>query len=161
MPYSGHRIYATHTIRLSKRVNAPLKYVYDWCTDYRADDWRLSTRRPHSRFWVVRPSSHRAIRIRSTPIGRRDPALAVDLVQLDPPRSWHTDQIDEDDRMSMDYRLTRLGPKLTRLDLLVTEYWISPKHPSRAELTQRVSATWSRLVGHVEKRYLSGLPARG
>jgi hypothetical protein len=161
MAERGHRIYATHTIRLSKRVNAPQKYVYDWCTDYRADDWRLSTRRPRLRYWVVRPSSRRVIRVRVADIGRSDPAVAVDLVRLNPSRSWHTDQVDEDDRMSMDYRVTRLGPKVTRLDLLCTEHWIAPKHPTRAELARTVSATWDRLVGQVEKRYRSGLPAKG
>jgi hypothetical protein len=161
MAERGHRIYATQTLRVSRRINAPLKYVYDWCTDYRSDDWKLSTRRPRTQTHVVRLSKGRVVRVRSTPVGRKDPAISVDLVRLSPPRFWHTDQIDEGDRMSLDYRLTRLGPRTTRIDLLCTEHWIVPQHPSHAKMIQQIGATWDRLIGHLEKRYRSGLPARG
>jgi len=31
----------TETYRLSKTFNAPLKFVYAWCTDYREDDLKM------------------------------------------------------------------------------------------------------------------------
>ena len=90
-----------------------------------------------------------------------DPLIAVDLVRLSPPLAWHTDQIDEEDRMAIDYRLTSLGPTKTRIDLLVTERWLVPKHLTRAETRQRVSQTWTRLARLIEERYRKGLPAKG
>ncbi len=64
MPQRGHRIYATQTLHVSKRIQAPLKYVYDWCTDYRSDDWRLSPSRRRPKFRVVKLSPRRLLRIR-------------------------------------------------------------------------------------------------
>ncbi len=161
MPGPGHRIYATHTVRVSKTIEAPLSYVYGWCTDYRTDDWKVSRPGTHPRFRVIRPSARRVIRLRFTPGRSNDPLIAVDLIRLEPPDRWHTDQIDEEDRESVDYQLTALGPERSRLDLLVTERWIVPKHLSRVELRQRVSASWDRYVGLMEVRYRRGLPAKG
>jgi hypothetical protein len=157
----GHRIYATQRLRVSKVIEAPLKYVYDWSTDYRADDWVLSKARPHSRFQVVRVSTRRLLRIRVTPTTAKEPDVAVDSIRLCPPDAWHTDQIDERDLEAVDYQLTALGPARTRIDLLVTERWLTPVHLSRAETRRRVRAAWDRCASHIEARYQSGRPARG
>jgi len=157
----GHRIYATQTVRVSKTIEAPLRYVYEWATDYRSDDWRLSSRRPRPRFRVLKISPHRVMRIRLTPTGGPDPQVAVDIVRLAPPSAWHTDQMDEDDRETIDYRLVRLGPKRTRLDLLVTERWLIPDYPTRTQVAQRVRNAWNRYGPQIEERFCKGLPAKG
>jgi hypothetical protein len=112
-------------------------------------------------FRALRLSRRRVLRIRLTPTGGGDPSIAVDLIRLSPPRAWHTDQIDEEDRETVDYRLTSLGPTKTRIDLLVTERWLVPKHLSRAETLQRVSGAWERYAGLIEDRFRRGLPAKG
>jgi hypothetical protein len=161
MAERGHRFYGTTTVRVTKVVNAPLRYVYEWSTDYRPDDAAMAVRRPRPRFRVVKLSPNRVLRIRTSPNGGPDPDVAVDVVRLRPPSSWHTDQIDETDRESVDYRLTALGPKKTRLHLLVTERWLTPDHPTRSELVERLSRAWDRYAGHIEARYRAGRPARG
>jgi len=162
MPQRGHRVFATTTVKVSKLVNAPLRYVYDWCTDYRSDDWRLQRKdRIKPTFRVLRISPHRVVRVRLAPNGSPDPDIAVDVVRLDPPADWHTDQIDETDRMALDYHLVRLGPRKTRLELYVTERWVTRDYPTRRELRQRVSRTWDRLLAALEEGYRSGAPARG
>jgi len=160
-PDRGHRIYATQTVRISKVIGAPVDYVYAWCTDYRPDDSELSVSRPKPRFQVVRLAPRRLLRIRVTDAGRRDPRVAVDLLRLQPPRSWHTDQIDEEDRESVDYRLTSLSPTRTRLDLLITERWMIPSPPSRADVRRRARGAWDRYALALEERYRAGRPARG
>lgn len=161
MPGRGHRFYATQTVRVVKTIDAPLGYVYDWCTDYRSDDWKVSKPGTHPQFRVIRPSLHRVLRIRITPGKSTDPAVAVDLVRLEPPDAWHTDQIDEDDRETVDYKLTALSPTRTRLDLFVTERWVVPEHLNREGVRRRVSGAWDRYVGLIEARYRSGRPATG
>ncbi len=161
MAERGHRFFGTTRVRVTKTVNAPLRYVYDWSTDYRPDDGGLSARRPRPRFRVLRLSKNRVLRIRTTPNGTPDPDVAVDVVRLDPPSRWHTDQIDETDRESVDYRLSALGPKRTRLTLLVTERWLTPDHPTSAELAERLSRGWDRYIGALESRYRAGRPAKG
>jgi hypothetical protein len=157
----GHRIYSTHRIRLSKNIEAPLKYVYEWCTDYRSDDWMLSPRRPHPRFRTMKLSPRRLLRIRLTPTSEHDPEVAVDVIRLAPPDAWHTDQIDEQDRETVDYKLVALGATKTRLDLLVTERWVTPNHLSRAGTVRRLSGAWDRYIAQIETRYRSGRRAKG
>ncbi len=161
VPGRGHRVYATQTVRVATVIAAPMRYVYDWCTDYRSDDWRLSPRRPRREFRVIRLSPHRCLRIRLTPTGREDPDVAVDVLRFDPPRAWHTDQIDEDDRETVDYRLTAVGPRRTRLDLLVTERYVTPRHPTKNETRERLVAVWQRYAGEIESRFREGRPALG
>lgn len=161
MAKTGHEIYATQVLRVSKVIAAPLDYVYAWCTDYRADDRKLSTAKPRPRFRVVKLSPHRVLRIRLTPISRADPAVAVDVVRLDPPNAWHTDQIDEQDRETVDYKLTALGREKTQLELLVTERWVVPDYPSRSDVMRRVRNAWDRYGALIEARYQSGRAAHG
>jgi hypothetical protein len=157
----GHRIYGTTTVRVSKLIEAPLRYVFEWSTDYREDDGQLSARRPRPRFRVVRLSARRVLRIRITPVRGSDPSVAVDLVRLRPPRSWHTDQIDETDRESVDYRLTSLGRSRTRIELLVTERWLTPEYPTARQLRDRVRGAWDRYGAAIEERFRAGRPAKG
>ena len=102
MPERGHRVYGTTTVRLSLLIHAPSRYVYDWCTDYRSDDGRFSNGRASYR--VIRISPRRVVRIRVSRGSGRNPRIAVELVGLNPPHSWHLDQIDETDQQSLDYR---------------------------------------------------------
>jgi hypothetical protein len=161
MPERGHRIYGTTTARLSLVIHAPSRYVYDWCTDYRSDDSRLSSRRPAPRYRVIRISPRRVVRIRVVTGSGRDPLIAVDMIRLNPPRSWHLDQIDETDRQALDYRVTSVGRERTRLHLLTTERWVTPNFPTPKELRAQVARTWARLAAALEADYRAGRPARG
>ncbi|MFZ0830179.1 MAG: hypothetical protein WAN40_03470 [Thermoplasmata archaeon] len=165
MPERGHRLYGTTRVRLSLVIRAPARYVYEWCTDYRTSDSRLTTARPFPTFRVIRVSPRRVLRIRVYPgrgvDGGRDPAIAVDLVRLNPPHSWHLDQIDETDRQSLDYRVTAMGRVRTRLHLLSTESWLTPDHPTKEELRAQVAATWTRFAAALEVDYRAGRPAKG
>lgn len=159
MPESGLRVYATQRIRFSKVVNAPLPYAYDWFTDYRNDDGKYSDSRP--RFKVTRLARDRVLRVRFSTGTKRYHRIAVEIVRLKPPASWHVDQIDETDLAAVDYRLRRLGPKRTQVDLDIVERWMTPKFPARATYAQSTSAYWDRLVAALETRYRQGRPARG
>lgn len=159
MPESGRRVFATQRIRFSKVVDAPLAYAYDWFTDYRNDDGKFSDSKP--RFRVTRLARDRVLRVRLSGRDARNPGIAVEIVRLKPPAAWHVDQIDETDLAAVDYRLHRLGPKRTRVDLDIVERWMTPKFPVRANYAASTSAYWDRLVAALETRYRQGQPARG
>ena len=161
MPPDSRRVYATQRIRIVRTVRAPAAYVYDWCTDYRDDDWKVPRPGTHPQFRVLRLSPHRVIRIRLTPGSGPDPEVAVDLVRLTPPYRWHTDQIDEQELETVDYRVRRRGRERSRLEVRVTDRWMTPHHLARAETARRVRGAWERYAGQIEARYRNGLPARG
>jgi hypothetical protein len=104
------------TYRVSKTFNAPLGFVYKWCTDYREDDLKMvgsKARRmilEHTRrgvVWRLVDKSSKGIQ------GLRS-------VWLFPPNRWHLDTCG-DKHLAGDYRLTRLGKTRTRLDMRFTE----------------------------------------
>jgi hypothetical protein len=161
MPPDSRRVFATQRIRVSKVVRAPASYVFDWCTDYRSDDWKVARPGTRPRFRVVKLSPHRVLRIRVTDRGRPDPDVAVDLVRLEPPDRWHTDQIDEEEIETVDYRVTPIGRGRSRLEVHVTDRWMTPRFLSRAETAQRVNGAWDRYVRLIEARYQAALPAKG
>jgi hypothetical protein len=161
MPERGHRFYGTTTVRVSLVIQAPSRYVYDWCTDYRSDDGRLSTARPRPKFRVIRVSPRRVVRIRVYRESDRDPWLTVERIRLNPPRSWHQDQLDETDQQSVDYRVTAVGRTRTRLQLLSTERWLTPDFPTRKALQAQIAGTWARFGAAIEADYRAGRPARG
>ena len=159
MPERGHRIYGTATVRVSLEIHAPSRYVYDWCTDYRSDDGRFSNGR--ASFRVIQISPRRVVRIRVSRGSGRDPRIAVELVGLNPPHSWHLDQIDETDRQSLDYRVSAVGRARTRLQLLSTERWVTPEFPTREALRAQIAETWTKFAAALEADYRAGRPARG
>jgi hypothetical protein len=161
MPRDSRRVYATQRIRVVKTVRAPASYVFEWSTDYRTDDWRVARPGTHPQFHVVKLSPHRVVRIRRTDRGATDPDVAIDLIRLEPPDRWHTDQIDEEELETVDYRVTPIGRERTRLEVRVTDRWMTPRFLSRAETLQRVSGACDRYVRLIESRYQRGLPARG
>jgi hypothetical protein len=161
MPERGHRIYGSATVRVSRVIQAPSRYVYDWCTDYRSDDGRLSSGRPRPIFRVIRISPRRVVRIRVSRGSGRDPALAVELIRLNPPRSWHMDQIDETDHQSVDYRVSAAGRARTRFQLVSTERWVTTEFPTREVLRAQIARTWARFAAAIEADHRAGRPARG
>jgi hypothetical protein len=161
MPERGHRFYGTTTVRISLVIRAPSRYVYAWCTDYRSDDGRFSSARARPRFRVIRISPRRVVRVRIGRSAGRDPAVTVERIRLDPPRSWHQDQLDESDQQSVDYRVRSIGRARTRFQLLSTERWLTPDFPTREALRAQITATWTRFAAAIEADYRAGRPAQG
>ena len=161
MPRDSRKVYATQRIRVLKLVRAPASYVYQWCTDYRSDDWKVARPGTHPRFRVVKLSPHRRLRIRLTESSSSDPDVAVDLIRLEPPHRWHTDQIDEEELETVDYRVTAIDRENSRLEVRVTDRWMTPRFLPRPETARRVRRAWDRYVDRIEARYRSGRPAKG
>lgn len=159
MPEQGRRIYATHRGRISKTIDAPLRYVYDWCTDFRSDDASLEG--PGRKHRVVRVSPQRLVRVK---VGRKrarsDRRISVEVVRLSPPNAWHKDTIGEEDLDSMDYKLTALGPRKTRLVLEIVERWMVPNFPKKADWLRFSNEYWDELVSAIEERNRRGRPAK-
>ena len=52
-----------HTYRVKKAFKAPLKFVYDWCTDYREDDNQITGSK--AQFKILQKTNRRVIYLRT------------------------------------------------------------------------------------------------
>lgn len=136
------------TYRVSKTINAPLRFVYDWCTDYREDDTKIIGSK--SKRTILEKTKQRVIyTVRGG--GGTQVWNAANIVTLHPPKSWHLHSIgDEDDEVG-DYKLTSLGSKKTRLDMIFKEIWktvneIWDKYKAALEKDYRKRKLWSPAV---------------
>lgn len=78
---------------------------------------------------------------------------AVNIVTLHPPRAWHLDSRgDEDDTLGK-YRLSKLGPRRTKLDMTFIEAWKVKNYPSRADYLKDIHRIWDRYAAALAKDY--------
>jgi hypothetical protein len=140
----------SHTIRVFKVINSPLPFVYRWCTDFRADDNKITGSRTQRK--ILQKTKKRTIYV-SIYGSSRKPKLGINIVSLKPPKAWHLDFVGEDDDETGDYKLTRLSPTQTRLDMVFREKYKIRDHPSQAEDTKHTSDIWDKYVEALERDY--------
>jgi hypothetical protein len=141
-----------HTYRVAKTINAPLKFVYNWCTDYREDDNKLTGSK--AQFKILQKTSRRVIYLRTV---ERDgkTLIAVKMVTLRPPKGWNLDQVGEDENVIGVYRLTRTEPEKTKLDMKFTEKYKISDPPTKEQDRKQTDQMWDKYVAALEKDYAS------
>ena len=140
----------SHAFRVSKVINAPLKFVYSWCVDFREDDnkiWGSRTRR------IILQKTKRRVIYMSTQSHRGKTVSAVRIVTLRPPNSWHLDKAGQEDDETDDYRLTRLGPRKTRLDMTFKAKYKIANAPTKEEDTKQTNKVWDKYIIALERDY--------
>jgi hypothetical protein len=140
------RIYSLH---LSKTIRAPLRFVYDWCTDYQETDPLLTG--SGSKRKILLRTRHRVVYTEHYLSGGK-PTIAVDVVTLFPFEGWHLDYVSDEDDEAGDYVLTSVGPE-TRIDFTFTEHFKTDHPPSKAAYTSQVSHTWDKYADALLKDY--------
>lgn len=145
------RIFSTHTIRVSEIINAPLTFVYKWCTDFREDDYKITGSK--NRRKILEKSKRRTIYVTTYFPKPNKPKTGVNIVTLHPPRSWHLEFVGEEDLEEGEYRLTRLTSGKTRLDMRFKEQFKVRKVPSAAEDKKHTEEMWDKYVAALEKDY--------
>ena len=141
-----------HTYRVTKTINAPLKFVYDWCTDYRTDDNQITGSK--AQFRILQKTNRRAIYLRTS---ERDgkTMIGVKMVTLRPPKVWYLDQVGEDEDAIGKYKLTRVEPEKTRLDMTFTEKYKISDAPTKEEDRNNTDQMWDKYVAALEEDYAS------
>jgi len=143
----------SHTIHVTKIINAPLRFVYNWCTDFREDDNKITGSK--TRRIILQKTKQRVVYIsayRSSGGSR----YGVNIVTLHPPNGWHLDYAGEEADEIGDYRLTRLDPVRTRLDMTFKEKYKIRDAPTRKEDMKQTSEMWDRYVAALERGYAHG-----
>jgi hypothetical protein len=72
--------------RVRKIINAPLRFVYDWCTDHREDDNKITG--STAEFRILQKTNRRVIYLRTNESHGKT-VTAVKMVTLRPPNAWH------------------------------------------------------------------------
>jgi len=143
----------THRFHVSKTINAPLRFVYDWCTDYRESDPKITGSKVRRR---ILAKTERRVIYTSTYTSGGKLRTAVNVVTLFPPRAWHLDFVGDEDDERGEYVLTRLGPRRTRLDMMFTEHYKIRRAPTKALDVKHTHRIWDKYVAALEKDYEGG-----
>ena len=139
--------------RVSKTINAPLSYVFSWCTDYREDDPELTGSK--SKRKILEKTRKRVIYAQLYNDDKGRERVAVDIVSLRSPKYWHLDFFGEEDDETGEYKLISLGKKRTRLDMTFKEKWKIPNPPTKAWQIQHTNEIWDKYVSALEHDYNS------
>ena len=140
--------------RVSRVFNAPLRYVYEWCTDYRETDPKItgSTRQRI----ILEKTKKRAIYVQLYDGADGKRKVCLDIVTLKPPNSWHLDFFGEEDDETGEYRLTSLGKEKTRLDMTFREKWKKiARIPTIEEQVRSSNKVWEKYAVALEQDYRS------
>jgi hypothetical protein len=140
----------SHTLHVSKIINAPIRFVYDWCTDYTESDPKI-TGSKSKRNILLR--THNRVIYTSTYRSGGETRNAVNVVTLYPRKAWHLDFIGDDDDETGDYVLTKLGVQRTKLDMTFKEHYKTRKAPTKAQDLKHTHQIWNRYVTALQKDY--------
>ena len=144
----------TITYKASKTFDAPLSFVYRWCTDFQGDDLKMigskNERNIHEKtdrrvIWTVEGKNLKS---------GTDPVRAV---WLRPPNSWYLEE-SGDIFGTGDYKLTSLGGTKTRLDMVFTETYARRSDvPAEKSLVAEALDHWVKYGKALERDYRNSL----
>jgi hypothetical protein len=140
----------THSFRISKIIRAPLAFVYEWCTDFRESDSRITGSKVKRKILL---KTGRLVMYTSSYRSRGKPMIGVNIVSLRPPKRWHLDFLGDEDDETGHYHLTRLGHGRTRLDMSFTEHYRIRRAPTKAQDMKHTNEIWDKYVSALEKEY--------
>jgi len=145
----------THSFHISKTIHAPLRFVYEWCTDYRETDPQITGSKSKRR--ILLRTKHRVVYMLSYP-SRGKIRTGINVVTLHPPNGWHLDFVGDEDNETGDYTLTTLRAGKTRLDMKFTERYKIRNAPSKAQDAKSVGGVWDKYVPALERDYARRRP---
>jgi hypothetical protein len=142
------------TIKVSKTMNAPQKFVYQWCTDFTEEDPKLTG--SSSKRKILEKSRRKVVYVTTYKGSDGGSKTSVCIVALKPNNAWHLDAYGEEDFEIGDYKLKRLGKNKTRLDMVFKETWKDiAEIPSIEEQISGTNRVWDLYVAALEKEYQS------
>ncbi|MDA4135024.1 MAG: hypothetical protein OK441_05595 [Thaumarchaeota archaeon] len=138
------------TYQLRRTFNAPIDFVFDWCTDFREDDGKMTGSKTKRR--ILERTKKRIIwTVNYTESGK--PREGLRVVWLSPPDSWHLDTCG-DYREVGDYKLTALGKGKTRLDAVFNVTYDDPGEVETKEKWEKETGElWTIFTGCLENEY--------
>jgi len=132
--------------------NAPLDFVYRWCTDFTPEDSKLETEEYERR--ILRRSAREVVYedLEDTQQGW---VWSRHVVHLLPPNRWKSDSVGSLRVYALDYRLDRLPGGHTQLTLRARRrpYGIGKKNPPKGQWERSTTAAWKSFARALERDY--------
>ncbi len=139
----------TLSISLTKKIQAPLPFVFDWCTDFREDDSQLvgST----SKKTILEKTSEKVVYV--TEMANQGRVLKTNsVVTLTPPDKWHLDAVGDDKDYTGNYQLFAEGND-TRLEMSFDYSFKTEPVPTNEEKTAGNNSFWDKIIVALERDY--------
>jgi hypothetical protein len=138
--------------RASKIINAPIKYAFDWATDFREDDDLIFGGK--DRRVILLKTKTKSVYAQSKP------KISVGVVALHPKDySWHLDYYSQEDTETGEYKLSKVGKNKTRLDMVFNNKRKHGKELSKKEFENEAKFLWENYAEALEKDFNSGKKA--
>ena len=139
-----------HRLCVSRVINAPIRFVYAWCTDYRESDPKITGSKSKRKI-LIKTKSRTVYLVTYRNHGQA--MTGVNVVTFYPPKAWHLDFVGDEDDETGDYVLTPHGRNKTRLDMAFTEWYKIRNSPSRMQDVENVNEIWDKYVTALERDY--------
>ena len=140
-------------IRVSKTINAPLRFAFNWCTDFREDDPQLTGSK--SRRIILEKTKKRVVYAEVYTGDDGNQKVGVNIVTLKSPTSWHLEFFGEEDNEIGDYKLSSLGKNKTKLNMVFKETWKTETIPTVEERAESTNKVWDQYVAALEKEFIA------
>jgi hypothetical protein len=137
------------SLTLSKIFNAPVKFVYDWCTDFREDDYKITGEK--KKISILEKTRNRYIISVRTLNGKS--LNAAKVVTLKPPNAWHLDWIGDEDDEFADYKLSKVGKRKTQLSVTFRVRNKMEIAANKVQWTKHANAVWDKYARQLERDY--------
>lgn len=138
--------------------DAPLKFVFEWCTDYSTQDAKLEGGKYSRRILSRTP---REVIYEDLEDSKGGWFWSRHVVRLSPPKRWHSDSIGSHRAYSLDYRLSKLSGGRTQLVLKGRRRpsEIGGKNPKAAPWARSVEKDWGHFRKALERDFKKSRPA--
>lgn len=140
--------------------DAPLPFVFRWCTDYRADDARLEGETFARR---ILKKTRRAVVYEDLESGPNGWWWARHDISLDPPSHWHSSSVGNYRQYELDYRLRERPGGKTELRFVGRRGpgLLGSAHPTTAVFRRSMDKSWKLFRTALEKEYRASRRRRG
>ena len=145
------------TFKASQTFKAPLDFVFQWCTDFREDDGKMTGSKAKRTF--LERTAKRIVWV-SEFKEKGEPKEGLRVVWLEPPNVWRLDTCG-DQREIGEYVLSPKGKNKTRLDMkFKISYDSKDEIPDKKEWEDDVAKEWEIFASYLEKDYKQSQSAK-
>lgn len=139
-------------ISITKNIKAPKDYVYNWCTDFREDDPKITG--SSSKRIILEKKQDRAVYCAVSKDKQGKVHGRAYVVKLRPPNSWFVKAYGNGFDTTGQYKLARNSDNSTRLSITFEQtYYNTDAMPTYHEKKLDSEKSWGKYVSALESDY--------